>query len=184
MRTVTSSKSMVTCASPLLHNPAKVPYFQYRAWWCSIVQKFRNEGKKNQDSQFWAYFGLRPWSCLSPRISKLGMMVCYGLEISYWWLKIIFYFFSCPVIDQQPKNVLPISLVTRNFLFIVGCPSSDKFFCAYLCGELLALNFFRQILNFLIVVMLISWCDSIVCELFLVIITLDFHSIIQCYAFS
>jgi hypothetical protein len=114
---VMSSESMVTCASGLLPNPAKVPYFWYRAWWYSIVQKFHNEGKKHQDSQFWAYFGLRPWSGLSPKISKLGMMVFYRLEISYWWLK-IFYFFSCPVTDQQPKNVLPISVATRNFLFI------------------------------------------------------------------
>jgi hypothetical protein len=26
--------------------------------------------------------------------------------------------FNYPVTDQQPKNVLPISVVTRNFLFI------------------------------------------------------------------
>jgi hypothetical protein len=32
--------------------------------------------------------------------------------------KIICYFFSCPVTDQQPKNVLPISVATRNLLFI------------------------------------------------------------------
>jgi hypothetical protein len=25
--------------------------------------------------------------------------------------------FNCPVTDQQPKNMLPISVVTRNFLF-------------------------------------------------------------------
>jgi hypothetical protein len=117
-RIVMSSESMVTCASGLLPSPAKVPFFQYRAWWYSIVQKFHNDGKKIQDSQFWAYFGLHPWSGQSHNISKLGMMVFYRLEISYWWLKIIFYFFSCPVTDQQPKNVLPISVATRNFLFI------------------------------------------------------------------
>jgi hypothetical protein len=121
-RIVMSSEPMVTCASGLLPNPAKVPFFQYRAWWYSIVQKFRNEGKNIQESQIWAYFGLRPWSGQSPKNSKSGMMVFYRLEISYWWLKIIFYFFSCPVTDQQPKNVLPISVVTRNFLFI---------FCSY-----------------------------------------------------
>jgi hypothetical protein len=71
-RIVMSSESMVTCASGLLPNPAKVPYFQYKAWWYSIVQKFHNEVKKNQDSQFWAYFGLRPWSGLSPKITKIG----------------------------------------------------------------------------------------------------------------
>jgi hypothetical protein len=117
-RIVMSSESMVTCASILLPNPAKVPFFQYRAWWYSIVQKFHNDGQKIQESQFWAYFGLRPWSGQSPKISKLGMMVFYRLEISYWWLKIKYYFFSCPVTDQQPKNVLTISVATRNFLFI------------------------------------------------------------------
>jgi hypothetical protein len=33
----------------------------------------------------------------------------------------IFYFFSCPVTDQHPKNVLPISVSTWNFLFISFC---------------------------------------------------------------
>jgi hypothetical protein len=32
--------------------------------------------------------------------------------------KTIFYIYSRPVTDQQPKNVLPISVATRNFLFI------------------------------------------------------------------
>jgi hypothetical protein len=31
--------------------------------------------------------------------------------------KIIFYFLSCPVTDKKPKNLLPISVATRNFLF-------------------------------------------------------------------
>jgi hypothetical protein len=62
-RIVMSSGSMVTCASGLLPNPAKVPYFQYKAWWYSIVQKFHNEGKKFQESQFWGsmlYIGHDP----------------------------------------------------------------------------------------------------------------------------
>jgi hypothetical protein len=118
-RIVRNSEFMVTCASGLLPNPAKVPFFQYRAWWYSIVQKFDNDGKKIQTSQFWAYFGLRPRSGQSPKFSKLGMMIFYRLEISYWWFKIIFNFFSWPGADQQPKNVLPISVVTRNFLFIL-----------------------------------------------------------------
>jgi hypothetical protein len=117
-RIVLSSEFMVTCASGLLPNPAKVPYFQYKAWWYSIVQKFNNDGKKFQESQFWAYFGLRPWSGQSPKISKLDMMIFYRLEISYWWLKMKFYFFSCPITAQQPKNVLPVSVATWNFLFI------------------------------------------------------------------
>jgi hypothetical protein len=28
--------------------------------------------------------------------------------------------FNCPVTDQQPKNVLPISVATWNFLFIIA----------------------------------------------------------------
>jgi hypothetical protein len=32
--------------------------------------------------------------------------------------KHIFYFYSCPVTDKQPKNVLPFSVATWNFLFI------------------------------------------------------------------
>jgi hypothetical protein len=82
-RIVMSSESMVTCASGLLPNPTKVPNFQYKVWCYSIVQKFHNEGKKIQDSKFWAY--LRPWSGLSPKISNLSMMVFYRLKISYWW---------------------------------------------------------------------------------------------------
>jgi hypothetical protein len=50
-RIVMSSKFMVTCASGLLPNPAKVPYFQYKAWY-SIVQRFHNDGEKVQESQF------------------------------------------------------------------------------------------------------------------------------------
>jgi hypothetical protein len=46
-RSVMSSEFIVTCASGLLPNPAKVPFFQYKAWWYFIVQKFHNEGKKN-----------------------------------------------------------------------------------------------------------------------------------------
>jgi hypothetical protein len=38
----------------------------------------------------------------------------------------MFYFFSCPVTDQQPKNVLPISVATRNFLFINICDRIKK----------------------------------------------------------
>jgi hypothetical protein len=47
-----SSESMVTCASGLLPNPAKVPYFQYRALWYSIVQKFHNDGQKFKHHNF------------------------------------------------------------------------------------------------------------------------------------
>jgi hypothetical protein len=137
-----SSESMVTCASGLLPHPAKVPFFQYRAWWYSIVQKFHNDVKKIQESQFWAYFRLRPWSGLSPKISKLGMMVFYRLKIS---LKIIFYFFSCPVTDQQPKNVLPISVATWNFLFIWNC--SCKTLVTFLHAKICDLSETSEILN-------------------------------------
>jgi hypothetical protein len=65
-RIVMSSDFVVTCASGLLPNPAKVPYFQYKAWWYSIVQKFYNDDKKNSRitilSLFWSTAMIRPKS--------------------------------------------------------------------------------------------------------------------------
>jgi hypothetical protein len=71
-RIILSSESIVTCASGLLPNPVKVPYFQYRAWWYSIVRKFYNDVEKFQESQFWDYalHCLWPWSGQSPKNSK------------------------------------------------------------------------------------------------------------------
>jgi hypothetical protein len=60
-----SSESMVTCASGLLPNPAKVPFFQYRAWWYSIVQKFIMMVKNSRItilSLFWPTAMIRPKS--------------------------------------------------------------------------------------------------------------------------
>jgi hypothetical protein len=44
---------MFICACGLLPNPAKVPNFQYRAWLCSMDQKFHGDDEKTQESRFW-----------------------------------------------------------------------------------------------------------------------------------
>jgi hypothetical protein len=44
---------MVICACGLLPNPAKVPSFQYRAWLCSLYQKFHGDDEKTRESRFW-----------------------------------------------------------------------------------------------------------------------------------
>jgi hypothetical protein len=117
-----SSESMVTWSSGLLPNPAKVPYFQYMVWWYSIVQKFHNVGKNIQESQFWASMLHWPMMVIIRRKSLNLKKKHDGiLSIGNFMLMIknhIFYFYSCPVTDQQPKNVLPISVATWNFLFI------------------------------------------------------------------
>jgi hypothetical protein len=121
-RIVMSSESMVTWYSGLLPNPAKVPYFQYMAWWYSIVQKFHNDGKNIQESQFWA--SMLHWPMAIIRQKSLNFKIGHDgiLSIGNFMLMIknhIFYFYSCPLTDQQPKNVLPISVATWNFLFIL-----------------------------------------------------------------
>jgi hypothetical protein len=44
---------MVICACSLHPNPAKVPYFQCRAWLYSMGQKFHGDDEKTRESQFW-----------------------------------------------------------------------------------------------------------------------------------
>jgi hypothetical protein len=39
----------------LLLNPAKVPNFQYRAWLCSMDQKFHGNDEKTRKSRFWDF---------------------------------------------------------------------------------------------------------------------------------
>jgi hypothetical protein len=46
---VLSSKFLVTWPRGLLPNLAKVPYFQYRRLWYSIVQKFHADGETNTE---------------------------------------------------------------------------------------------------------------------------------------
>jgi hypothetical protein len=43
---------MVICSCGLLPNPAKVPNFQYRAWLCSMVQKFYGDEENTWESRF------------------------------------------------------------------------------------------------------------------------------------
>jgi hypothetical protein len=112
---VMSSEFMVTCASGLLPNPAKVPYFQYRALWYSIVQKFHNDGKKNSWiiilSLFWPTAMIRPKS----QNFKIGHDAILSIGNFILMIKNHILLFQLP---QQPKNVLPISVATWNFLFI------------------------------------------------------------------
>jgi hypothetical protein len=44
---------MVICACGLLPNPAKVPIFHYRAWLCTMDQKFHGDDEKTRESRFW-----------------------------------------------------------------------------------------------------------------------------------
>jgi hypothetical protein len=44
---------MDICSCGLLPNPAKVPNFQYRAWLCSMVQKFYGDEENTWESRFW-----------------------------------------------------------------------------------------------------------------------------------
>jgi hypothetical protein len=62
------SVDLLWSTSDLLPNPAKVPNFLYKPWWYFIVQKFHNDGKKFQESQFrssklyWLMVIIRPKS--------------------------------------------------------------------------------------------------------------------------
>jgi hypothetical protein len=98
---VLSSRFYVTWACGLLPNLAKVPYFQYRAWWYSIVQKFHADDETNT--------GQRPWSGQSLKILIYGMMVLHRSEILCWFKKIIlrFKYFSCPVNWSTAKKCAP-----------------------------------------------------------------------------
>jgi hypothetical protein len=49
---VLSLRLMVICACGLLSNPAKIPKFQYTAWWYSIDQKFHADVEKLMDPNF------------------------------------------------------------------------------------------------------------------------------------
>jgi hypothetical protein len=52
-RNVLCIEPMVICACGLHPNPVKVPNFQYRAWLCSIDQKFHGDNEKTRKSRFW-----------------------------------------------------------------------------------------------------------------------------------
>jgi hypothetical protein len=55
-----------------------------------------------------------------PKFQNFGHDGMYSIDWKFHDdLKSYFTCFSCPVTGQQPKNVLPISVVTRNFLFIL-----------------------------------------------------------------
>jgi hypothetical protein len=57
---------MVICACGLHPNPAKVPNFQYRAWLCSMDQKFHCDDEKTRKSRFW-YLAQWPMAIIRPK---------------------------------------------------------------------------------------------------------------------
>jgi hypothetical protein len=75
-------------------------------------------------SLFWPTAMIRPKS----QNFKIGHDGILSIGNFILMIKIIFYFFSCPVTGQQPKNVLPISVATRNFLFISFFSSRNQYF--------------------------------------------------------
>jgi hypothetical protein len=104
--------------------------------WYSIVQKFHKEGKKNSRftilSLFWPTAMIRPKS----QNYKIGHDGILSIENSILVIKNHILLFQL-VTDQQPKNVLPISVATWNFLFI----SVYMVIVKYGFGQL---NFFGQ----------------------------------------
>jgi hypothetical protein len=120
-RIVMSTEFMGTCVSGLLPNPAKVPYFQYTSWWYSIVQKFYNDGKNIQESQFWVYVLHWPTAMIRPKSQnfKIGHDGILSIGNFILMIKNHILLFQLPGNWPTTKNVLPISVVTRNFLFIL-----------------------------------------------------------------
>jgi hypothetical protein len=51
---------------------------------------------------------------------KIGHDGILSIENFILMIKNQILLFSCPVTDQQPKNVLPISVATLNFQYIVA----------------------------------------------------------------
>jgi hypothetical protein len=78
-RIVMSSESMVTCTSSLLLNPAKVPYFQYKARWYSIVQKFHNDGRVEnfKNHNFEALCSTLAYGHDPAKVPKIQNRVCW-----------------------------------------------------------------------------------------------------------
>jgi hypothetical protein len=71
---------MVICACGLHPNPAKVPNFQYRAWLCSMDQKFHGDDEKIRESRFW-YLAQWPTAIIRPKSQNSNIR---RSEISCW----------------------------------------------------------------------------------------------------
>jgi hypothetical protein len=117
-RIVFCIEPMVICACGLLLNQAKVPNFQYRAWLCSIYQKCHDDDdEKTRKSQFWDLVQW-PTAVIRPKSQNSNLRHDGILSIGNFMLMINKHFslFQLPV--KTKKNVLPIFVAIRNFLFI------------------------------------------------------------------
>jgi hypothetical protein len=130
IRNVFCIESMVNWACGLLPNPAKVPNFQYRAWLCSMDQKFHGDDEKTQESRFW---DLAQWltAIIRPKSQNSNIRHDGILSIGNFMLMINKHFarFKLPgKLLKTKKNVLLIFVATRYFLFIF-------LFFAYLASQ-------------------------------------------------
>jgi hypothetical protein len=119
---------MVICACGLLPNPAKVLNFQYRAWLCSMDQKFHGDDKKN------------------PRISKLRIRLMANghnfLFISaspwnFWSIEhnhaLYWKFGTLAGLESRPQAQMTMSSVQN--IFMVLRPFEGALTCSVLIAE-------------------------------------------------
>jgi hypothetical protein len=87
---------MIICACGLLHNPSEAPNFQYRAWLCSMDQKFHGDDENTQELRFW---DLVQWPTAIIRQKSRNSNIRHDgiLPIENFMLMIILQFFSCLV---------------------------------------------------------------------------------------
>jgi hypothetical protein len=84
------------------------------------ILSFRNFIIKVKNSRFTILSLFWPTAMIRPKSQnfKIGHDGILSVGNFILMIKNHILIFKCPVTDQQPKNVLPISVVTRNFLFI------------------------------------------------------------------
>jgi hypothetical protein len=92
---------MVICACGLHPNPAKVPNFQYRAWLCSMDQKFHGDDEKTRESRFWD-LAQRPTAIIRPKSQNSNIRHDGILSIENFMLMINNHFARF----QLPGNLL------------------------------------------------------------------------------
>jgi hypothetical protein len=110
---------LVICACGLLLNPAKLPNFQYKAWLCSLDQKFHGDDEKTLEPRFW---DLAQWHMAIIRPKSQNSNIRHDGILSIWNFMLMinnhFARYQLPGYLLKTKNyVLPISVATRNFLF-------------------------------------------------------------------
>jgi hypothetical protein len=83
---------IVNCACGLLPNAAKVPNFQYRAWYALWIRNFIVDDEKTQEPRFWDFTAINWPKCPNSKIRHDGI-----LSIGNFMQIIILHVFSCPV---------------------------------------------------------------------------------------